>query len=81
MNAVDDEWYPITGIRDTIHLTTDDPGWAGNPMLDPDPALANGTVTLNDMYLFMEGSWKITATDVTDPTKTADTGSATPVTP
>ncbi len=81
VNAVDDEWYPITGIRDTIHLTTDDPGWAGNPMLDPDPALANGTVTLNDMYLFMEGSWKITATDVTDPTKTADTGSATPVTP
>jgi hypothetical protein len=33
------------------------------------------------LYLFTEGSWKITATDVTDPTKKPDTGSATPVTP
>lgn len=82
VNAVDDEWYPITGVNDAIRLTTDDPGWAGGAMLTPDPALVNGTVTLVDvLYLFTEGSWKITATDVTDPTKNPDTGSATPVTP
>ncbi len=81
VNAVDDEWYPIKGINDTISLISDDPSWGGMPMLSPDPTLVNGTAIVNDLYMLSEGTWKITVTDVTDPTKTADTSTATPATP
>lgn len=77
VNAVDDEWYPISGINNTIHLATDDV--AG--FLAPDGQLVNGTATFTGSYLGQEGNWTITATDVTDPEKGVGTSSPVTVTP
>lgn len=72
VNAVDDNWNLATTGRDVINITCSDV-WA---YLPADAALVNGTrtfkVTFNDA-----GTFTVTATDVTDPTKTANTGSPT----
>ncbi len=75
VNAVSDDWHLITSITDTIHLVSSDPGsfW---PI---DAAMSSGTVTFadpNGFTIYNPGTWTLTATDVTDPTKT---GTSSPV--
>ena len=77
VNAVDDNWYPIPGVNHTINLTTDDA--AG--VMAPDTALVNGKVTIAESYFSAQGTWTITATDVTDTTKTPGTSSPVTVSP
>jgi hypothetical protein len=74
VNAVDDSWHPITYATDTVTITSDDPAF-GPPT---DAALVNGTRTFN-VFFGTPGSFKVTATDVTDATKTAGTGSPTTI--
>ena len=77
VNAVDDNWYPIPGVSHTINLTTDDA--AGVMALDA--PLVNGKVTIAESYFGAQGTWTITATDVTDTTKTPGTSSPVKVSP
>ncbi len=76
VNAVDDAWNLAATGRDTINLTCTEPF----ATLPADAALVAGTrtftVTLNDV-----GTHTITATDVTDGTKTANTSSSVTVNP
>lgn len=76
VRAVSADWYPISGITDTIHFTSTD----GLAFVPPDGGLANGTGTFSMMF-GADGSWTITASDVTDGTKTSDTSSSVTVTP
>lgn len=69
VNAVDNDWYPITGVTDTIHLATDDT----TATVPADAQLVNGTATFTGAYFGAEGTFTFTATDVTDPTKGAGT--------
>jgi hypothetical protein len=70
VNAVDANWFPISGVTDSVSLTSTDPQF-----LPPLAAsLVNGTVTLQ-VQMGSSGSWTITATDNTDNTKTANTSS------
>ncbi|MHC1768563.1 MAG: hypothetical protein AB9869_30510 [Verrucomicrobiia bacterium] len=71
VNAVDDNWNLTTGGRDNVRLTSTDDG----AFLPGDTALVRGTVTIR-VTLNTPGSWTITATDVTDESKTASTSSA-----
>ena len=68
VNAVDAYWNPINTVTDTADITSSD----ATAMLPADAALVNGTnsfsVTLKDA-----GSQTVTATDVTDGSKTAAT--------
>lgn len=72
VTAVDDQWYPITGVSDTIHLASDDP----TATIPADAQLVNGTVTFTGVYFGGEGNFTFTATDVTDATKGAGTSSS-----
>jgi len=73
VNAVDDTWHIVQGAaNDTIHLTSTD----ASANLPADAALANGSVTLSVTFNSV-GTWTVTATDVTDGTKTPNTGSPT----
>ncbi len=74
VNAVDDTWYRCAGPYDMINLTSSD----STATLPGDAALVDGTQTFKVTFNSL-GSWTITATDVTDATKTADTGSPTTV--
>ena len=75
VNAVDDSWYPATyNADDTIHLTSTDT----TATLPADFPLNGGTATVNVTFN-TNGTFTVTASDVTRPTKTADTGSPTPV--
>ena len=75
VNAVDATWH-VLNSTDTIHITSTDSS-AGLPA---DAALVAGTGTFNVSFN-AAGSFTVTATDVTDPTKTAATGASTTVTP
>lgn len=75
VNAVDDNWNPVTTAYDVVHLASTDE-WA---IMPPDAALANGTRTFA-VTLYSPGEQTITVTDVTDPTKTEDTSSPITVT-
>jgi hypothetical protein len=70
VNAVDDNWYLASAGRDVVNLTSTDAA----ATLPADAALVNGTGTFK-VTLWSAGSWTVTATDVTDPTKTANTSS------
>jgi hypothetical protein len=70
INAVSDDWALISGITDTVTLTTTD----GDPLLPPDAALVNGTVTMT-VDLGTVGTQTITVSDVTDPAIQSDTSS------
>jgi hypothetical protein len=71
VNAVDDNWNVINGANDTIDLTsTDGSFFVSNTPTDL--ALVNGTTTFSVIFL-ADGSGTITATDVTDTSKTAAT--------
>jgi hypothetical protein len=74
VNSVDNKWFPISST-DVIHLTSND----GNVILPADAALVNGTGTFTVTF-GSTGSFTITASDVTDPTKVPNTGSPTTVT-
>ena len=73
VNAVDEFWN-VTPSSDTITITSSDP----NVTLPADAALANGTKTFSVTFNTID-SFTVTATDVTDATKTANTGTPTPV--
>ena len=72
VNAVDEFWNIVPSSTDTITITSSD----SSATLPADAALVNGTrafsVTFNSADNFT-----VTATDVTDATKTANTGSVT----
>lgn len=71
VDAVDANWNIINGSSDTISLTTTD-GTAITPNNSP---LVNGSMT-GAIQFNAAGSWTVTATDVTDGTKTANTSSS-----
>jgi len=73
VNAVDDNWYPVRGVSHVIRLSSDDTA----AVFPPDAAMVNGTVTFPGVYFGSEGTWRITATSMDDPTKT---GTSSPVT-
>jgi hypothetical protein len=74
VNAVDSNWNLINTVNDTANITSSD----ANASLPPAAALSGGTgtfsVTLNTI-----GSATVTASDLTDATKLANTSSATSV--
>jgi hypothetical protein len=76
VNAVDSTWHLVSTATDTVNLTSSDAGAA----LPPDAPLVGGTVKLNFAF-GSSGSYTVTATDVTDPTKKANTGTSTTVNP
>ena len=71
VNACDPTWHIVNVSGNTITMNTDDP----NAILPNDAALASGTV--QGVFQFnTSGSWHVTATDVTDGSKTPGTSSA-----
>ena len=72
VNAVDEVWNVLSSVTDTVDITSSDSS-AGLPA---DAALVNGTGSFS-VYFGQSGTWTVTATDVTDATKTANTGSPT----
>lgn len=74
VNAVDYNWAVMTTVTDVVHLSSSD----GTATLDPDTALFAGTATFNVTFN-TSGTFTVTASDVTDATKTANTGSPTSV--
>ncbi|HWW03447.1 MAG TPA: hypothetical protein VNZ64_27340 [Candidatus Acidoferrum sp.] len=70
VNAVDANWFPATYATDhIIHITSSDPV----ATLPADTTLVGGKATLS-VTVFTSGTVTVTASDVTDPTKTANTG-------
>jgi hypothetical protein len=77
VNAVDANWFPAPYASDhAIHITSND----GTATLPANAFLTAGTATFNVTNNAV-GSWTFTASDVTDPTKTANTGSPVNVNP
>jgi hypothetical protein len=77
VNAVDDTWHQIVlAANDEIAITSDDPNF---PAVN-NASLVAGTTTFSVTF-GTDGTYSITATDVTDATKTANTGTPTTVTP
>ena len=74
VNATDATWHLISGIGDTVELSSSDPG----ALLPANTALANGTVTFAPMQFNNAGSQTVTATDFSDGSKLPNT--STPVT-
>jgi len=68
INAVDANWNRISTINDVVGLTCSDV----NAGLDANAALSGGTTTLSVMPR-TAGSTTVTATDITDAAKTANT--------
>jgi hypothetical protein len=64
---VDSSWHIVGGVSDTIHLTTTD----GTAFVPGDTAMSNGTATFtgaNSMLWGSQGTFTITASDVTTAT-------------
>ncbi len=74
VNACDATWHKINGVADTVHLSTTD----GASVIPANAGLVNGTVTFAPLHFNTAGSQTITATDLTDGSKTPNT--STPVT-
>jgi hypothetical protein len=70
------DWNVVTTCTDTANITSSDAGAA----LPPDTALVNGTYTFQ-VFFGTPGTQTVTATDVTTPTVSPNTGSNTTVTP
>jgi hypothetical protein len=70
VTATDVYFNPTGGISDTVAVTTSDP----SAVLPPNAALVDGSNAFN-LVLNIAGSQTVTASDVTDPTKTANTDS------
>lgn len=78
VNACDATWHVIQGATDAINLTSSD----GSAFLPNNQSLVNGTTTFSGGFLFQtQGTQTVTATDVTDGTKTANTSSSVTVGP
>ncbi len=71
VRAVDAVWNVVSS-SDTVNLTSTD----GTATLPADAALAGGTLT-RTVTFGSSGTFTLTASDVTDPSKTANTGSPT----
>src|SRR6185369_11410306 len=71
VNAVDANWNFIANVTDTVDITSSD----ANATLPPDAALVGGTQNLS-ITLRTAGTRTITASDVTDGSKTASTSSS-----
>ena len=76
VNAVDANWNLSTRADDTVHVTSSDAA----ATLPADAALVGGTAT-RSVTFNTAASATVTAADVTDPSKTANTGSSTTVSP
>jgi hypothetical protein len=75
--AVDANFYPVAGITDTVAITSTDPG----ALTPANAALVNGSRSFT-LYFGTSGATQtVTATDVTDSTKTAATSAPVTVTP
>ena len=72
VKAVDQNWHVMTSAIDTIQVTSSD----GTATLPADAALSLGTATFSVTF-GSTGNWTVTATDVTDGTKTPNTGTPT----
>jgi hypothetical protein len=70
VNAVDAEWFRINNVTDTVTITCSD----ATAALPLDAALVAGTGTFN-ITLGSPGTFTVTATDVTDGTKSPGTSS------
>src|SRR5436309_3781886 len=68
VNAVDANWNLMTNVTHTVGITSSD----SNASLPPNSSLAGGTRTFS-VTLKTAGSATLTATDITDGTKTANT--------
>src|SRR5213079_2851267 len=68
VNAVDANWNPVTTITDTVGITSSD----ANAVLPANAALVAGTRTFS-VSLKTAGSSTLTATDLSDGSKTANT--------
>jgi len=68
VNAVDADWNIVAKVTDSITITCSE----AIALLPPDAGLVGGTANF-DITLFEAGPWTITATDVTDPSKTPAT--------
>ncbi|MCY3019383.1 MAG: hypothetical protein NTW87_10210 [Planctomycetota bacterium] len=68
VNAVDAFWNRVATVNDTVAISSSD----GTATLPADAPLVAGTATRSVM-LNTAGSWTVTATDVTDGTKTLNT--------
>jgi hypothetical protein len=80
VNAVDDTWHVITmAANDEIALTSSDDA-SGNVTLPANGNLVGGSRTFS-VTVNAEGSFTFTATDATDTSKTANTGSAVTLVP
>src|SRR5262249_50673048 len=71
VNGVDANWNVVSSVTDTIAITSSD----ANAVLPSNAALASGTGTLS-VTLKTVGNPTVTASDVTDNTKTANTSPA-----
>src|SRR5262249_39348950 len=68
VNAVDANWNAVTNVSDTVSLSSSD----GNAGLPANAALVNGSKTLSGT-LKTAGSSTLTASDVSDGSKSANT--------
>jgi hypothetical protein len=75
VNSVDDVWNRVKST-DTITITSSDT----TATLPADAALVGGTATFSVTFN-TAGTFTVTATDVTDATKTPNTGSPATATP
>src|SRR5262249_9336435 len=71
VNAVDAYWNVVTSVTDVAGITSSD----GSATLPSNAALASGTQTFS-VTLNTAGSKTVTASDVTDGSKTANTSAA-----
>ncbi len=82
--AVDSRFNPISGVTDTIAITNAS-GSDPSAILPNNEPMVNGSVTFNaatSPFFFQdEGSWTVTATDVTNPAITQGTSAAVTVGP
>ena len=74
VNAVDAHWNRVTNVTDTVAISSSD----ANATLPANAALVAGTRTFSVTFK-TAGTATVTATDVTDGSKTADTSPATTV--
>ena len=72
VNAVDTNWNVATSITDTIGFTSSD----GSATLPGNTALISGTGSFNVTFRASASSQSITATDISDGTKTPSTSAA-----
>jgi hypothetical protein len=78
VNAVDNHWYLVNSVIDSIHITTTDPTATITPSTDISLYQGSQTYTVN---FGTAGNYTVTASDVSDPSKASDTTATITVTP